>query len=451
MIKNSVVIGTLEMSVELYSVLMEAGEQELKILLENVDTDKYNYLDVSTDGVKISYLSKDRYEKFEGQYFDTDKRKKLAYASKVGKSLKKVFVGKFTETQAFVSYVERVQAVLLANSGAFEVVEVIGKDIAYYYNEDNYMSDSIGQLANSCMRYNSCQGYFDIYVKNPKQVSLAIIRNKSNNKIKGRALVWHGVESSRYNGEFTLLDRIYSDEQGKEMLLAYASSRGYAVKTNPTSLGEYEIELPDGSYTSNYWIELDRNNFEEYPYIDTLCKWDSSAPNILFSGDADSCDVVAQETDGTTSGVTCLECGYSYNRDELTQVVNQSGDTILVCEDCLESDYTYIEEWEEFHHVQSDEIRFIPYLNMYVPEREVIGYDTCDEPVTDSMAEDTFVFCVDVECYVNTEVHEVYYLVDKGDYFYYESNVIEIDGEYYHKDNENIIYNYETCEYTLIK
>ena len=53
----------------------------------------------------------------------------------------------------------------------FELVN--GEDIKKWYHENNYL-ERRGQLGNSCMRYNSCQSFLDIYVKSPEVCQLLI-------------------------------------------------------------------------------------------------------------------------------------------------------------------------------------------------------------------------------------------------------------------------------------
>ncbi len=63
---------------------------------------------------------------------------------------------------------------------------VCGDDIKKWYSESAYQYDK-GQLSNSCMRYDQCQSYFDIYTKNPEVCQLLILHDDNQEKIIGRA------------------------------------------------------------------------------------------------------------------------------------------------------------------------------------------------------------------------------------------------------------------------
>ena len=83
----------------------------------------------------------------------------------------------------------------------FKIVK--DEDIRKYYLYESYESDN-HTLGGSCMRYEKCQKYLDIYVKNPEVCQLLILKSDDDkDKIKGRALIWKLT-----NGEY-YMDRIY--------------------------------------------------------------------------------------------------------------------------------------------------------------------------------------------------------------------------------------------------
>jgi hypothetical protein len=113
------------------------------------------------------------------------------------------------------------QAEVLLKKNALNYFKVVeGEDIRKWYLETNY-SDRRGQLASSCMRYEKCQKYLDIYVQNPEVCSLLIMySDASKTKICGRALIWKNVD-----GEF-VMDRVYTvNDYDIEVFRKYASSK----------------------------------------------------------------------------------------------------------------------------------------------------------------------------------------------------------------------------------
>jgi hypothetical protein len=132
----------------------------------------------------------------------------------------------------------------------FEMVK--GEDIRKWYLRDNYEQER-GQLGNSCMRYKSCQDYFDIYVKNPDICQLVILKSDDDkDKIKGRALVWKLTDGEYY------MDRVYTiNDSDKLLFIDYA--RINKIKN-----------LYDGSSDSWREVKLGDYTYKKYPYMDTF-------------------------------------------------------------------------------------------------------------------------------------------------------------------------------------
>jgi hypothetical protein len=98
---------------------------------------------------------------------------------------------------------------------------VTGEDIRKWYLEENYQFDK-GQLSNSCMRYERCQKYLDIYVENPEVCQLMILKGSNPDKIIGRSLIWKLQDGRFYQ------DRQYTNiESDKSVFANYAKSKGW--------------------------------------------------------------------------------------------------------------------------------------------------------------------------------------------------------------------------------
>jgi hypothetical protein len=141
---------------------------------------------------------------------------------------------------------------------------VTGEDIRKWYLETNY-AERKSQLGNSCMRYDKCQKYLDIYVKNPEVCSLLIMySDQSKDKISGRALVWKTTDGN------TVMDRIYTNnDYDIETFRKYASSKEWLDATK--GYKTYKIQLGKISY--DFYPYMD--NFYIYEYIDNILTNDS--------------------------------------------------------------------------------------------------------------------------------------------------------------------------------
>jgi len=132
----------------------------------------------------------------------------------------------------------------------FELVS--GENIRKWYNEDNYERIR-GQLGNSCMRYNKCQDFFDIYVMNPEVCQLLILKSDDDkNKISGRALIWKLTNGSYY------MDRIYTINDSDRLLF-----EDYARVNKIENI--YDINV-----VCTLEVKLGNHTYQKYPYMDTF-------------------------------------------------------------------------------------------------------------------------------------------------------------------------------------
>lgn len=157
----------------------------------------------------------------------------------------------------------------------FRIVK--GEEIKHWYLSDNYSSQT-GQLGQSCMRYDSCQDYFQIYISNPNVCQLLIFTD-INDKLLGRALLWKLKDGSLY------MDRIYTTKDSSiELFNKWGDMNGYKKK--------YPI-----SNSNNLIVEISPYNYEFYPYMDTL-KYYKPEQGILSSRILDKPYLELQESNG---------------------------------------------------------------------------------------------------------------------------------------------------------
>ena len=133
-----------------------------------------------------------------------------------------------------------------------DIREVKGEEIKKWYLQDNYSQSPRATLHTSCMRYDSCQEYFDIYIDNPEVVSLIILVNKEG-KLEARALFWK-TEQGLY------LDRVYFSHPTQNELL-----------NNWAKLKYGEINSYNNLSGKRLSVQLKNYRFDLYPYIDTFC------------------------------------------------------------------------------------------------------------------------------------------------------------------------------------
>jgi len=217
----------------------------------------------------------------------------------------------------------------------FELVS--GEEIRKWYHLDNYNMQR-GQLGNSCMRYTRCQPYLDIYVKNPNQVALLILKNDTGDKIHGRALIWKLRDP--VNGSTHYMDRIYTTHDSDRILFEeWAESRNM-------------IKYPTNK---TLFVQLESGDFDLYPYMDSFICYNPSS--LLLTNDEDlwpghGYDKL-QSTDGTyeSGDATWSE----YYSDYIT------GDNIVWCENIdsyiYDTDAVYLNYKDEWAYPNDDIIK----------------------------------------------------------------------------------------------
>ena len=133
---------------------------------------------------------------------------------------------------------------------------VKGEDIRFWYNVRNYASTE-GVLGNSCMRYDNCQKYFDIYCMNPDVCSMLIYTDASNNLI-ARCLIWKLDKPT--DGKSIYVDRIY---------YRYKHNEEEVLHWLRDNLKQEFIQYPINENTKVY-ARVKNWKFDWFPYIDTL-------------------------------------------------------------------------------------------------------------------------------------------------------------------------------------
>jgi hypothetical protein len=220
----------------------------------------------------------------------------------------------------------------------YDVEFVKGDWIKHWYYEDNYHNNS-GSLGGSCMRYNSCQRYFDLYTTN-ENVQLFVVKDKESEKLVSRCLIWDG----KY------FDRIYAiDTKLEEKVKAYLLTIGLT--------DAYQSEE-----TITIDIENGTNHIDRFPYCDTF-KFISE--DYITNNEDEYHVYCLNSTDGYWEGydddcVTCAISGERINSDDAVWIEGM-GDVHRdhVCysryDDCyyLSDDVVYCECMDDYIHDSS--------------------------------------------------------------------------------------------------
>lgn len=147
----------------------------------------------------------------------------------------------------------------------FEIFE--GEDIRKYYFGGKYSREDNGQLQRSCMRYDYCENYFDIYVENPTKVKMLVLK-QNGNRIYGRANLWY---LDNPEGKI-FMDRIYTTHDWQiKLFIDYAIKNNYIYKSKQIYGGNVIPVIKDGQKEKIIMsANLKPKKYRSYPYVDTL-------------------------------------------------------------------------------------------------------------------------------------------------------------------------------------
>ena len=261
---------------ELRKILTEIESQSIvaEMLLrkrhsnESLAEDFVNYISVSLqDKGKISYLTPERASAMDSSEYWTSSRR---FHAKPGGFISKIFKdvsGK--DVEIFSTLFRNVSNRINTN---LQVIK--GERIRDFYYYESYASEN-GSLGASCMRYEGCQKYMDIYVDNPETVSMLVMLNDFGSLV-GRALLWDF-------GGYKIMDRIYTtnDESYAFYFKEWASKNNYLFKSSQNWFDTMSFEkIGDKKQTLKIDIKLRSSGYRYYPYMDTFKFYDPNSDTI---------------------------------------------------------------------------------------------------------------------------------------------------------------------------
>jgi hypothetical protein len=181
------------------------------------------------------------------------------------------------------------------------------------------------------MRYNRCQEYFDIYVKNPEQCNLVVLMSdEKDDAICGRAILWTDHEGRR------LMDRIYTNRtQDEQLFKDFAKKNGFYHKRNQNMNEDEPFISPETGEeeTIGTKIVLSQISYRYFPYMDSFkyfFEGHGDRPSYLTNSSRFNYDFELTDTDGGNSNSGCDCCG----GDESVECGECDGRGSFRCQNC---------------------------------------------------------------------------------------------------------------------
>jgi hypothetical protein len=212
------------------------------------------------------------------------------YHTSIGKIVRRIFGGEFSD-DSICRFAEAYTGMVTICNPNYTLKIAEGEEIRWGYHEDNYYKDS-NTLGSSCMRYNHCQSYLDIYVKNTSKIKMAMMMR--NNKVAARCILW------KYDDGW-LYDRVYSTNLDESNLL-----------TNAMESSGYKKVYSTGK---EYSIEVDMDGISEFPYMDSF-KYYFPEDGVISTYDTSHCGEYWGLNN--TNGTRCIYNSHDEEEDDET-------------------------------------------------------------------------------------------------------------------------------------
>lgn len=324
---------------------------------------------IGGDDANISFLPKDKLPEYTD---DGNWSRRNRQEGKPAKIFQKAITKEFKQ-QEWECFSNAFKAAV-CNCNQFELVS--GEQIRYWYNQENYYQVK-GTLGNSCMRYEECQPYFDVYVDHAK-----MLISLKDGKLTGRAIVWEIDDKVYLDRVYTCYDYLYN------CFIDYAKEHKWIIRKDNSLLQSGDVQLwrhPEDNYlklnNDIIRIKLDKT-YQQFPYVDSLRYYDPD--NNILSTDNSEC-VALDHTDGDweESYVECDNCGHRFvgSYDDLPDELHWSEwyDGYLCDDCCYYCDYLedYIPNSVESARVMVPNSRWGHYYNVpveVIKENEITNY-----------------------------------------------------------------------------
>jgi hypothetical protein len=302
-------------------ILKSIDDVIAKDFLELIDQDvktTFNALNVTDKNDTISFIPDNQFQnKIKSSNLENllkdDKNK-----TSVGRLIQKILKdnGKDYNSNQVTAFTDKFKAAWTKYNTKEEkepIRVVEAKDIRNWYLEDTYntkTNNGVGTLGKSCMRYEQCQGYLDIYVENPDVCKMIIMTEweVGVEVLKSRALLWKTEEEGWY------LDRIYYTDASEKILIHDFAKKNFNIK--------YSYDFP--SPVPRLSVKLVPNKeYDYYPYLDSFPYY-YSLDGILYNWESKVAEkkylYKIQNTDGSAEPQNLVYCTLDdnyYSEDEV--------------------------------------------------------------------------------------------------------------------------------------
>jgi hypothetical protein len=257
---------------------------------------------------------------------------KKRYHTSIGKIVRRLFADKYSDREV-TAFAEAYASLITVSNPLYDFQIIEGENIKDAYHENNYYQHS-GTLGNSCMRYQNCQRYFQIYTKYPEKVKMAVL--KRSGKIAARSIMWN------IEGKF-MFDRIY-----------YSNDETHNLLKNTLIGAGYETLFQSNR---NFSLNIDLTGINQFPYVDTLCNYD---PHRMLLTNQHLRDEYWQfrSTGGcysrynSSERIECCICGDEINEDDSTYITAGDHSDSHACSSC----YIYCEADDSYVTIEDDTV-----------------------------------------------------------------------------------------------
>ena len=281
-----------------------------------------NWIDISDDDDKVTFLADARITRLRDEDKELDPYivrgrgnigigrfvrslfRNTQFIQNVGDQiLQRIPEGGFTDRD-FENFVNLYKSLHEKTSLKFKFV--VDEDIRKYYLEDNYAADQ-GQLGSSCMRYDNCQDFLNIYVENKESCRLLILLD-DNDKVWGRAIVWK-LSKSPCEAKY-FMDRVYTIKDSDILKFKDIAEREgwlYKQRMNSERVNNIVFLYKGRLIVGQIETPLENVGFERYPFMDTIAYVD-----IKNNIGSNVNNIGRIECTSTTGGFSnCYMCGGS--------------------------------------------------------------------------------------------------------------------------------------------
>lgn len=333
-----------------------------------------------TDPSKISYIPANRMDRFEGEnYYNNDLREKFGVMSKAGKVLKYLYPD--ATPQQCEKFTHQWTKDIDMKNFTFKIVE--GSDILKYYSEDSYSHDGSGTLQASCMKYDNCQNWINLYPHIGIKM-LCLIDNETD-KLIGRALLWdklkiktigsNSLPEDIVNSNLIFMDRIYfTNEPQKSLFINYAIENNYLYKDRQSYDWKETFRFNNELFKLNITREVLYHD-DGFPYVDTFT-YLSNARLIMSNMYISNCYELTSTEGDSVESQESMEYSSLYDEDiseddavfsdyhdtyidrsrNSVHEANYSGATIYIDTDYTD-DFIYIES--ESTYYEKEEVVYV--------------------------------------------------------------------------------------------